>query len=478
MKKKGLLLAMSLSLATMSSVAAQSTLSDFDEVSNYAKKSVADLELSGVIEKNQAFEPSNQADKVFAKQVLGTLDDIGSGYLNYGEAVYLADKYRASSGFNDVVSVEGLLTKKGYRVNDIISREDFAYLVAHANQEDININGIAIHNPAIAKPGPLLGPTVYQSGTNSDGPIYDGSTISLFHRAKQAKNLTFTENGAYTLQVHPEVFKSVSVGGINVEDLADMTAQLEVELADGTIHRTTLNSLIQFSIHGADGKVGQIRVEDGVLALVDDLKGYVPSFKLNDHEFKNTEVANRVLTQKYKNGDQTDPQIVDVVIDDLNNLGFSLQDRRTMLHNLILTKTAIQQSGLSPLSAPFNTIAGPSSKGRGFMQGYLYGMYDTAIELQELIDAGDNVAIRAMLSTTATQQQFLNSVKILTGATLLTHITSLADAPFLPNEALTSRVKKAGALLASEPIVFQLDRLKRASYIMLDDALTQGNASN
>ncbi len=477
-KKKGLVLAISLSLASLSSFASHSSLTDFDEVSNYAKKSIADLELSGVIAAGSAFEPANQADKVFAKQILGTLDDIGSGYLTYGEAVYLADKYRASAGFNDVVSVEGLLTKKGYRVNDIISRQDFAYLVAHAKQEDITINGTPIHNPAIATPGPLLGPTVFQSGTNDEGAVFDGSTISLFHRAKQAKNLTFAENGVYTLQVHPEVFKSVSVGGINVEDLDDMTAQLEVELADGTIHRTSLNSLIQFSIHGADGKVGQIRVEDGVLALVDDLKGYVPSFKLNGHEFTSEAVANRVLTQKYINGDQTDAQVVDAVINELTSVGFSLQDRRTMLHNLILTKTAIQQSGLSPLSAPFNTIAGPSSRGRGFRQGYLYGMYDLAEQLKDYADIGNTAAMREMLNTQSVQQQLLDSTKILTAATLLPHITKLADAPFLPNEALTSRVKKAGALLPSEPIVFQYDRLKRAAYIILDDALTQGNASN
>ena len=475
-KKKGLVLAMSLSLAAMSSIAAQSSLTDFNEVSNYAKKSIADLELSGVIATGSTFNPTAGADKVFAKQILGTLDNIGNGYLSYGEAVYLADKYRASSGFNDVVSVEGLLTKKGYKVNDIISREDFAYLVAHAKQEDITVNGIAIHNPAIAKPGPLLGPTVYQSGTNDDGAIYDGSTISLFHRAKQAHNSTFVDDSVYTLQVHPEVFKSVSVGGINVEDLKDMTAQLEVELADGTIHRTTLNSLIQFSIHGADGKVGQIRVEDGVLALVDDLKGYVPTFKLNGHEFNSVDVANRVLTQSYYNGDQTDAQVVNAVVNDLTERGFSLQDRRTMLHNLILTKTAIQQSGLSPLSAPFNTIAGPSSRYRGFQTGYLYGMYELANELRTQMN--DASALRAMLSSQAVQQQLLDSTKILTAATLLPHITSISDAPFLPNEALTSRVKKAGALLPSEPIVFQYDRLKRAAYIILDDALSQGNASH
>ncbi len=480
MKKMTFAIAVSLnvSMVIATPAIAESTIVDFDSVSNYAKKSVQDLELSGVINPNSTLNPNQTTDKTFAKQILGTLDDIGKGELSYGEALFLANKYRAVAGFNDVVSIEGFLTKKNYRVNDLITREDFAYLVAHAKQEDITKNGAPLHNPAISNPGPLLGPTVYQSGTNEEGPVFDGSTISTFHRAKQSLNTTFSDNPTYTLQVHPEVFKSVSVGGIDVDSLNDMTAQLEVELDDGTTHRTTLNSLIKFSIHGADGKVGQIRVEDGVLTLADDLKEYVNTFNLNGHEFKNTDVANYVLTQAYRNGDQTDAQVVDVVVNDLTNLGFSLQDRRTVLHNLILSKTALQQSGLSPLGAPFNTIAGPSSAGRGFEQGYLYNMYQLAYDLHTQIAAENETGVLEMLNSTEVQQQLLNSTKILTAATLLPHITKLADSPFLPNEALTSRVKKAGALLPSEPIVFQLDRLKRASYILLDNALSHGHALN
>ena len=477
-KKASLAVAISLTIGVTTISATESAFTDFDYISNYAKKSVANLELSGVLASYEEFQPQEYADKTFAKQVLGTLDDIGYGELSYGEAIYLAEKYRANAGFNDKVSVEGFLSKKNYQLNDLITREDFAYLITHANQEDIKINGEQIHNPAIATPGPLLGPTVYQSGENTDGPVFDGSTISAFHRAKQSLNTTFNDQPAYTLQVHPEVFKSVSVGGISVSDLSDLTAQLEVELNDGTIHRTSLNSLIEFSIHGADGKVNEIRVEDGILLIVDDLQGYVNSFNLNGHEITSDYIADKVLTQAYKNGDQTDAELVDVVINELNDNGFSLQDRRTIIHNVILNKTALQQSGLSPLSAPFNTIAGPSSAARGFAQGYLYDMYKTAYDIHLLISAGDTQSVRGMLNNTETQQKLLNSSKILTAATLLPHITNLADAPFLPNEALTSRVKKSGALLPSEPFVFQHDRLKRAAYILLDDALSNGNASH
>ena len=480
-KKRDVSLVVSLMLGlgslAISPVMAASHITDFDNISNYAKNSVRRLDTSGVLESERVFNPKHVADKQFARNVLGTLDDIGTGQLSYSDAIALIKSYQ-NYEIDTSRSIEGLLTKKNYQADDLITREDFAYLVAHAKQENINLNGLPLHNPAIAKPGPLLGPTVYQTGSNEDGPTFDGSTISLFHRAKNANNTTFNENPVFTLQVHPEVFKSVSVGGIDVDQLNDMTAQFEVELTDGTIHRTSLNSLIQFSIHGADGKVGQIRVEDGVLALVDDLKGYVSSFKLNGHDFNNETYANLVVNQSYTNNDQTDEQVVDFVSNELTNLGFSLQDRRTVLHNLILTKTALQQSNLSPLSAPFNTIAGPSSKSRGFEQGVLYNMYQLVYFLNKQVQDENISTIRSFLNETEIQQQLLTATKILTAATLLPHITSLADAPFLPNEALTSRVKKAGALLPSEPIVFQYDKLKRAAYILLDDALSQGNASH
>ncbi len=95
-----------------------------------------------------------------------------------------------------------------------------------------------------------------------------------------------------------------------------------------------------------------------------------------------------------------------------------------------------------------------------------------------MVEAGDAIAIRDALNKTEVQKNLLAGTKILTATTLLPHITALSNAPFLPNEALSSRVKKSGALLASEPISFQLDRLKRAAYILLDDALSNGNASH
>lgn len=320
----------------------------------------------------------------------------------------------------------------------------------------------------------MLGPTVYQSGENDAGPVFDGSTVSLFHRAKNGFNTTFKDSPVYTLQVHPEVFKSVSVGGIEVSSLQDLSAQLEVELSDGTLHRTPLTSLVPFSLHGADGKAGVIRIEDGLLVLADDLLGFVDVFSLNGHEFSITETVNRIIEQAYYNGDKTNEEVMAVVIDELENKGFSLQDRRLMSHNLILSKTALQQSKLTPLSAPFNTIAGPSSSSRNFKDGHLFSLYQMTESARNSIEAG--TAMREVLDNPVVQQSLLTGTKILTATTLLPHITALSNAPFLPNEALSSRVKKAGALLPSEPIAFQLDRLKRAAYILLDDALSGGTA--
>lgn len=147
-----------------------------------------------------------------------------------------------------------------------------------------------------------------------------------------------------------------------------------------------------------------------------------------------------------------------------------------MLHNLILAKTAIQQSTLSPLSAPFNTIAGPSSASRHFKDGHLYTTYHLVEKLRHMIETGEQEAARTLLSEATIQENLLTATKMLTATTLLPHISSLANAPFLPNEALSSRVKKSGALLASEPFVFQFDRLKRASYLLLDEALSNGGA--
>jgi len=453
---------------------------DFEDVSDYAKKAVARLELLGLFNEKSYFLPQRSADKIFLRELLGTLDDLGDDKVTYGEAEELISEYLINKNENSgvVLSFDGFLTKKGYEDHDIITREDLAYLVAHAREADVIEKGLPIHNPAIAAPGPLLGPTVFQSGTNDAGPIFDGSTVSLFHRGKGALNTTFDDSPIYTLQVHPEVFKSVSVGGIKVNALQNLSAQLEVELTDGTIHRTPLTSLVPFSIHGADGKADAIRIEDGLLVLADDLLGDVDSFILNGHAFTAEETIDRVKTLSYYNGDKPSELVISVVVDELENTGFTLQDRRLMSHNLILTKTALQQSNLSPLSSPFNTIAGPSSNSRNFKDGHLFTTYQLVQELRNLVETGDTAAVRDVLNTVETQQNLLTGTKILTAATLLPHITALSNAPFLPNEALSSRVKKSGALLPSEPISFQFDRLKRAAYILLDDALSIGNASH
>jgi hypothetical protein len=457
-----------------------SEFEDFEQVSNYAKKAVVRLELLGLVGEQAEFQPDEAADKNFLRQLLGTLDDLGEGEVTYGEAKeFIAEYLIDHEGEPNVaLSIEGFLSKKAYGETDIISRQDLAYLVAHAREADIIEKGLPIHNPAIASPGPLLGPTVFQSGTDESGPVFDGSTVSLFNRGRNAVNTSFAESPEFTLQVHPEVFKSVSVGGIEVEALQDLSAQLEVELTDGSIHRTPLTSLVPFSIHGADGKAGVIRIEDGLLVFADDLLGEVDSFELNGHEFTVEETIDRILTQAYFNGDATSSEVVSVVVDELENRGFTLQDRRLMAHNLILTKTALQQTNLSPLSAPFNTIAGPSSSIRNFKDGHLFSTYQLVEDLRYLAETGQADAIRDVLNDTEIQENLLTGTKILTAVTLLPHITALSNAPFLPNEALSSRVKKAGALLPSEPIVFQFDRLKRAAYILLDDALSQGDATH
>lgn len=455
-----------------------STFKDFGQVSDYAKKAVVRLELLGLFNEQKYFLPKHYADKEFARQLLGTLDDLGSGDVTYADAKHLITKYLINADVNVVLSFDGFLSKKRFQDQDIMTREDLAYLVAHAREADVLDEGLPIHNPAIAAPGPLLGPTVFQSGTDAAGPVYDGSTVSLFHRAQNGFNTTFNDSPVYTLQVHPEVFKSVSVGGIAVDALQDLSAQLEVELTDGTIHRTPLTSLVPFSIHGADGKAGVIRIEDGLLVLADDLLGSVKRFALNGHSFTVKKTIDRIKTQAYYNGDKNSEEVVSVVVDALKDQGFSLQDRRLMSHNLILAKTALQQSKLSPLSAPFNTIAGPSSGSRNFKDGYLFTLYQLVEDLRRNVESNDKDAVRNALNNADIQQHLLTGTKILTAATLLPHITALSNAPFLPNEALSSRVKKSGALLPSEPISFQFDRLKRAAYILLDDALSIGNASH
>jgi len=458
--------------------ALESSLKDFKQISDYAKKAVVRLELLGLFNKQVYFLPQHYADKTFAKQLLGTLDNLGSGDLTYAEAKRLITQYLINPDDNVILSFEGFLSKKGYQDQDIITREDFAYLVSHAREANIIDKGLPIHNPAIATSGPLLGPTVFQSGIDDTGVRFDGSTISLFHRTKNGFNTTFNDSPVYTLQIHPEVFKSVSVGGIKVKTLKDLSAQLEVELRDGTIHRTPLTSLVPFSIHGADSKAGVIRVEDGLLVLADDLQENIDKFILNGHEFSVEQTIDRINTQTYFNGDKNSEEVVSVVIDELEDKGFSLQDRRLMMHNLILAKTALQQSVLSPISSPFNTIAGPSSQSRGFKQSHLFKTYQLVDKLRNMAVAGNVTELRNKLNKVEVKQNLLTGTKILTAATLLPHITALSNAPFLPNEALSSRVKKSGALLPSEPIAFQFDRLKRAAYILLDDALSTGHASH
>lgn len=455
-----------------------SAFDDYDNVANYAKKAVVRLELLDSFKGETHFYPKQAADYSFAKRCIATLDYLGDGSITCSEAKSLIKKYLLDHTTDKFVSFEGFLNKKSLNDSDIISREEFAYMVAQARQVNFITKGIKIHNPAISTPGPLLGPTVYQTATNEDGPVYDGSTVSTYHRAKDGFNTTFSTDPQLTLQVHPEVFKSVSVGGLKVDALQDLTAQLEVELQDGSVHSTPLTSLIPFSIHGADGKAADIRIEDGILVLVDDLNEYMDEFVLNGHSITKENTIDRMQSQTYYNGDKTNEQVLNVVIDEIDQKGFSLKDRRLMLHNLILAKTALQQSKLTPLSAPFNTIAGPSSSSRGFLSSQLYKSYTLALELLRNLEAGNNVSVRSALADPQIQQTLLTSTKILTASTLLPHISSLADAPFLPNEALSSRVKKSGALLPSEPIAFQFDRLKRATYIILDEALSNGSANH
>lgn len=451
---------------------------DEASISDYARKAVLGLKDQGSLPLTRSFNPQRPADRDFAEVLLNSEEDLGSGNLSYDEAKQLIFSKLITVKDQETVSIEGFLTKK-QADDENISREDFAYMVYQAQEANFVETGEPIHNPAIATPGPLLGPTVLQTGTDQNGdPIYDGSSVSLFHRARGASNTTFNDSPVFTLQVHPEVFKSVSVGGIDVESLNDLSAQLEVVLADGSVHRTPFSSMIPFSIHGADGKKNVIRIEDGILVLVQDLLGYADEFDLNGRTFTNKEVINLMKGLEYANGDKPDAQVIKVVTDELNKKGFSLQDRRIMLHNMILTKTALQQAGLTGLSAPFNTIAGASSGSRSFSDGHLFSTYQLVNDLLAQIEAGNLAQVRTDLSDADNQQNLLTGTKILTAATLLPHISSLANAPFLPNEALSSRVKKAGGLLASEPVVFQFDKLKRAAYIILDDALSNGTSSH
>jgi hypothetical protein len=457
-----------------------SEFEDYEDISDYAQKAVVRLELLGVYGNDSVLSPQAFADKAFLRRLLGTLDDLGEGMVTYNEAEALISEYllTTGSGSESIVSFDGFLSKKNYAPYDYITREDLSYLVAHARESLLLQNGLPIHNPAIASPGPLLGPTVFQSGSDENGAVYDGSTVSLFHRGKNSLNTTFVDSPVLTLQVHPEVFKSVSAGGIEVDALQDLAAQLEVELHDGSIHRTPLTSLVPFSIHGADGKAGVIRIEDGLLVLADDLLGYVERFSLNGHEVDVEETISGIHEQAYYNGETTSEEIVSVVVDELRSKGFSLQDRRLMAHNMILAKTALQQASLSPLSSPFNTIAGPGSAVRNFKDGHLFSMYQFVEELRLMAETGQTNALQEVLNGQESQQNLLTGTKILTAATLLPHITALSNAPFLPNEALSSRVKKSGALLPSEPVVFQFDRLKRAAYIILDEALSEGSAQH
>jgi hypothetical protein len=457
-----------------------SEFEDYESISDYAKKAVVRMELLGLYGNDSVLSPQEPADKAFLRRLLGTLDDLGEGLVTYKEAEALISEYllATDSGSEIVVSFDGFLSKKDHDPYGYITREDLSYLVAHARESLVLENGLPIHNSAIASPGPLLGPTVFQSGVDENGAIFDGSTVSLFHRGNNALNTTFSESPVLTLQVHPEVFKSVSVGGIEVDALQDLAAQLEVELNDGTIHRTPLTSLVPFSIHGADGKAGVIRIEDGLLVLADDLLGYVEKFSLNGHEVDVEETISGIYEQAYYNGETTSEEVVSVVVDELRSKGFSLQDRRLMAHNLILAKTALQQASLSPLSSPFNTIGGPGSAVRNFTDGHLFSMYQLVEELRLMAEAGQTDTINDVLSGQDNQRNLLIGTKILTAATLLPHITALSNAPFLPNEALSSRVKKSGALLPSEPVVFQFDRLKRAAYIILDEALSEGSAQH
>jgi hypothetical protein len=458
----------------------ESEFEDYGDISDYAKKAVVRLELLGLYADDRVLSPKDIADKAFLRRLLGTLDDLGEGDLTYNEAKKFIAEYLVDSDPDAevVVSFDGFLSKKDYAPYDAITREDLSYLVAHARESLVLENGLPIHNPAIASPGPLLGPTVFESGSDERGAIFDGSTVSLFHRGKNALNTTFVDSPVLTLQVHPEVFKSVSVGGIEVDALQDLAAQLEVELEDGSIHRTPLTSLVPFSIHGADGKAGVIRIEDGLLVLADDLLGYVEGFSLNGHEVNVAETISGIHAQAYYNGETTSEEVVSVVVDELRTKGFSLQDRRLMAHNMILAKTALQQASLTPLSSPFNTIAGPGSAVRNFEDGQLFSLYQLVEGLRHMAEAGETSAIQEILSGRESQETLLTGTKILTAATLLPHITALSNAPFLPNEALSSRVKKSGALLPSEPVVFQFDRLKRAAFIILDEALSEGHAQH
>lgn len=396
-----------------------SAFEDFDSVADFAKKAVVRLELLDLFAGETHFYPKEAADYAFAQRTLGTLDYLGEGNISFAEAKQMIYNYLIEHDANETISFQGFLNKKAYSDDSPISREDFAYMVAQARQIDLIEVGTPIHNPAIATPGPLLGPTVYQSGADENGPIFDGSTVSIFHRAKGGFNTSFAEEPQLTLQVHPEVFKSVSVGGIGVEALQDLSAQLEVELEDGSLHRTPLTSMVPFSIHGADGKAADVRIEDGILVLVDDLQGYVDSFELNGHTFTKEETVERMLTQSYYNGDRTNEQVLAVVTGEIEEKGFSLKDRRLMLHNLILTKTALQQTQLTPLSAPFNTIAGPSSATRGFMSGHLYSTYALAVELMADMESGNESAVRSKLSDPEVQDNLLKGTKILTATTLL-----------------------------------------------------------
>ncbi|BCO17906.1 hypothetical protein KUC3_07630 [Alteromonas sp. KC3] len=461
----------------MSIVDPNAPFQDSAQISNYARKAVNELKELGLLPNESFFYPKEKADFTFAEELLNT-SGLGDGLVTYAEAERIIREQFIEETDSETISIQGFLTKKYTSDLEHISREDFVYMLFQAKNVDFVLTGSPIHNPAIAAPGPLLGPTVHNFSSSTEDQEFDGSTISLFHRGKNSLNTTFTKYPTFTLQVHPEVFKSVSQGGIDVDSIQELSAQLEVELTDGSIHRTPLTSMEPFSIHGADGKKQQIRIEDGILILVEDLLGNTDEFELNGRAINVQELIGMIQTQSYYNGETTNSEITSLVVNELNEKGFTLQDRRIMLHNLILAKTALQQSGLSPLSAPFNTIAGPSSSSRGFREGSLFSTYKLVESMLEISEGSATSDLTRELQIRENQQNFLTSTKVLTAATLLPHISSLANAPFLPNEALSSRVKKSGALLPSEPIVFQFDRLKRASYIILDEALSGGTAEH
>lgn len=130
-----------------------SQLKDFDQVSDYAKKAVVRLELLGLLNQQSHFFPQQITDKLFARQLLGTLDDLGTGDVSYADAQHLINDYLIDTDNPVILSFDGFLSKKGLLNRESLTREDFAYLVAHAREADIIAKGVPIHNPAIATSG-------------------------------------------------------------------------------------------------------------------------------------------------------------------------------------------------------------------------------------------------------------------------------------------------------------------------------------